>query len=157
MAPLNASVCMYCCDSAVLNRQSERQACRLLVTQQIPKAVYRYCLGNSLLGASSVGLLEPRVFSLRHVCQAYRCVFSGAGPASATSVTRQGGMLVAGGCGSIFSVWLNMGTFRGHSMHTTSCMYLWLACFGTRRHGDRSVALPRGLAQRTRCVGLTEF
>jgi hypothetical protein len=33
-------------------------------------------------------------------------------------------MLVAGGCGSIFNVWLNMGTFRGHSMHTTSCMYL---------------------------------
>ena len=58
-----------------------RQTYRLLVTQHTSKAVYRHCLGSSLPGASSAGLLEMLL--------ATSCRLVGVS-SQVTSMTRQG-------------------------------------------------------------------
>lgn len=88
--------------------------------------LYRHCLGSSLPGEYSVGLLGLQVCTLFDTYPRPTDVsLLGACPALTMSMTRQGGLRVAGGCRCNYSVWTGHRYLQGHSMHTTSCMRFW--------------------------------
>lgn len=110
-------------------------------TADLPRLFTAIVSGTHCQERSSLALLEleamsfsPRFLGLR-VCPPSS--FLGH---SVMSVTRQGELRVASGCRRKSSVW----TGHGYPQGSTGCTphpacTLWLACLGTRRHGDRSI------------------
>jgi hypothetical protein len=71
-----------------------------------------------------VGLLEVRVYALRHVCSALPLCLLRSWPWLRDEYDKTGRTASLVGVEASAASGLNMGTFGGHSMHTTSCMHL---------------------------------